>query len=277
MIDDGSTDDTAEIARRFEAEDRRVFAYSQPNAGPSAARNRGIRFSRGKLVSFLDSDDMLLPDNLEKMSAALESDPRNGMAWTDGWSFDHETKRIHVTSAMSTSSPPDHPPTDHEELYRLLVQKNFMLSSAMVRREVLLEVGGYDESMRFAEDYDLWLRVVGAGYLAARGPGKLVIQRERHDSLSKDEASMVRALRDRLERLSREPGVPASVASLARERSEYWGKRYGAESGEDLARSTALRARRVAGRVKRRVTGERPAFAEPPPEVAAAFPDLDRL
>ncbi len=275
VVDDGSADATSEVAEAF-AGDGRVSVHRQDNAGPSAARNRGIAASRAPVVAFLDSDDMMMPEYLAQMHAALESDRRNGMAYTDGWSLDHATKKIHVASAMSGSENPDEPPRDRDALLALMINRNFMLSGAMVRREVLLEVGGYDESMRFAEDYDLWLRIIGAGYLAARGPGRLIVQRERADSLSKDEASMWSALRDLLARLAADPDVSPAIADAAREKSEFWGAQASAATGRSRARAALLRARRVAGRVKRLGRG-RASFDEPPPEVAAAFPDLRNL
>ena len=76
VVDDGSRDDTAAVAAAIAAKDQRVSVRSQPNGGPSAARNSGIAAGKAELVSMLDSDDLWLPEYLEKMGAALEADPQ---------------------------------------------------------------------------------------------------------------------------------------------------------------------------------------------------------
>ena len=255
-----------------------MFAYSQPNAGPSAARNRGIRFSRGRLVSFFDSDDLLMPDYLVQMSAALESDPRNGMAYTDGWSFDHRTKKIHITSAMSGADAPERPPTDHAELYALLVRQNFMLSAAMVRREVLIEVGGYDETDEVRR---------GLRPLAADRRRGLPRSARRREARAPARARRLRSPRTRpaCSPRSRSCCAGSPPTPPPRRGSPPWrasarrtgARRLGAETGEDRRGAAVKRARGAAARVLRRSGRNRAAYDEPPPEVAAAFPDLERL
>jgi GT2 family glycosyltransferase len=275
VIDDGSTDETGKLAAAYEA-DSRVVAYSQPNAGPAAARNRGIRFARGELVSFLDSDDLMMPGYLAAMGAALDRAPEAALAYTDAWSLDDESRQVHVASAMSGADPPAEPPTESEELLLLLLRENFILASTTVRRRILEDLGGYDESMRFAEDYDLWIRIVSAGHRVAKVPGRLIIQRELSTSLSKDDVTMHEALRDLMDRIAEQDPRPR-VAQLARTRSGQL---------DAIARRLARRGpvgglvrgtRRLGGRVKRGLRSERPVHPEVPAEVAEAFPDLDAV
>jgi glycosyltransferase involved in cell wall biosynthesis len=86
VVDDGSSDDTAAVAEGFG--DRRIRVYRQENAGPSAARNRGIAEALGEYVSSLDSDDLWLPDYLAEMGRALEENPRADFAYTHAWILD---------------------------------------------------------------------------------------------------------------------------------------------------------------------------------------------
>ncbi|HMQ53549.1 MAG TPA: glycosyltransferase family A protein [Anaerolineae bacterium] len=72
VIDDGSTDDSAAIARRFEA---RVQLVQQPNQGAAASRNRGVALAQGQVLAFLDADDVWLPDKLARQLAALTTTP----------------------------------------------------------------------------------------------------------------------------------------------------------------------------------------------------------
>ena len=83
IVDDGSTDGTAELAARFAAEDPRVRVVRKPNGGPSSARNAGIAAARGELVCFLDADDMLLPEKINRQVAFLEFFPGCDLVYSD--------------------------------------------------------------------------------------------------------------------------------------------------------------------------------------------------
>ena len=105
VVDDGSTDDTSECARSF-AGDPRLRVISQPNRGPSAARNAGLAAAQGFYVSMLDADDLWLPEYLEVMGGALDANPDAPFAYTDAWVFDDGTGRIRRTPAMFYQRPP---------------------------------------------------------------------------------------------------------------------------------------------------------------------------
>ncbi|HET8976031.1 MAG TPA: glycosyltransferase, partial [Solirubrobacterales bacterium] len=274
VVDDGSTDGTAAIAGAYEERDKRVLAHSQPNGGPSAARNRGIRLSRGQAVSFLDSDDLLMPRYLEEMGRALEEDPGAGLAYTDAWSLDDRSRRIHKASAMSTAIRPGDQSAAPGRLLADLVRSNFILASATVRREALEAAGGYDESLGFAEDYDLWLKIVRAGYGVVRVGGLLVVQRERGDSLSKDEAAMLGGIATVLARVADDPAAPAEAREIARGRIAKLDARIAGIEGRARLAGARIRARHMAGALRRRVGGGPATHRTPPPEVAAAFPEL---
>jgi glycosyltransferase involved in cell wall biosynthesis len=273
VIDDGSTDSTPDVVEAIAAEDRRVRLSRQRNQGVAAARNAGIAQARGELVSFLDNDDLWLPRYLELMHEALEASPRAGFAYTDGWTLDDETRRIYVESTMSGSDPPEAPPDEPVELLRSLLRINYVLSSATVRRTVLDEVGVFDPGLSGVDEYDLWLRIADGGRLAARVPGRLVIQRERSDSQSKDEVLMARGLERVLERYADDPNRPPEIRQEADQQLRRWRTLLGALEGERGARERMLLARRALGRLRGRL-GEPATLDEPPPEVAAAFPDL---
>src|SRR5204863_2345947 len=111
VVDDGSTDDTAERARSIVA-DKRVQDIRQPNAGASAARNAGIEAAGGVYVSMLDADDLWLPCYLTVMGEALDRELEAGFAYTDAWLLEDETKRVRRTSVMFYENPPNPPPRD---------------------------------------------------------------------------------------------------------------------------------------------------------------------
>jgi glycosyltransferase involved in cell wall biosynthesis len=146
VVDDGSTDDSPELARRAGA---RVLR-TPTNGGPAAARNLGIREARGDVVAFLDADDLWEPTHLAVLLQLLERHPSAVLAFSrerriGGWEGEH---------------PRVLPENEAVDAFWPLLRKNFIPQMGVVaRRDALSAVGGYDESMRYAEDYDLWLRL----------------------------------------------------------------------------------------------------------------------
>jgi glycosyltransferase involved in cell wall biosynthesis len=149
VVDDGSTDNTAEVIRPYLA-DPRVRFEQVPHGGVSAAKNAGIHLSRAALLGFLDSDDLWLPHKLEAQLALFQGDPQLGVAYA---------RRVLINETgqdIAYRQPALHRGMILEPLF----QTNFVCqSSALVRRAVLDEVGLFDERCPPVEDYDLWLRV----------------------------------------------------------------------------------------------------------------------
>jgi glycosyltransferase involved in cell wall biosynthesis len=93
IIDDGSTDNTAQVCRDYEQRDARIKYVYQPNHGVAAARNHGFRLSRGKYIQFLDGDDFLMPEKLDKQLAYMEAHPETGVSYTNHFHFWNDTKQ----------------------------------------------------------------------------------------------------------------------------------------------------------------------------------------
>ncbi len=153
VVDDGSTDATAKVAERF---GEPVRCIRQENAGPSAARNRGIREARGTHVAFLDADDEWLPGHLERAAECFAAHPelawyaaaykrfaRNGRVWTDTVPADWLTDGAFLKDYLPAAGR------------RRIVHTD----TVVVRRGVLLEVGGFDTRFDRGEDLDLWFRI----------------------------------------------------------------------------------------------------------------------
>ena len=170
VVNDGSTDDTAEIVGRID--DPRIRLVNQANQGLPAARNAGIRASQGAYVAFLDSDDLLLPDFLHLGIEALQRMVRPGFAYTDAYVLDDATGRVRTTSAMAQFKPPTPPPKDSADFLLALMRVNFVYVSTIVPRDVLEATGGFNETLTSCEDYDLWLRILVDGHQAAWVPGQ---------------------------------------------------------------------------------------------------------
>jgi hypothetical protein len=269
VIDDGSTDDTAAVAAGFA--DPRVRVYSQENAGPSAARNRGIAQAVGEYVSSLDSDDLWLPDYLAEMGRALEENPRAGFAYTRAWVLD-ASDRFRTVPTGAWHRPPT-PMLPRDQFVSELLQECFV-NAPTIRRTALERVGGYDESLSHGEDWELWLRLANAGFEAVRVEGPLTIYRNRPGSHSADLAAMKVAptmvYRTVLERHNPSPQVRA----LTEARLQAIDRR------SRLDMRILLSIRGAVGTATRRLrvrylpSNRWHLQATPPPRVAEAFPDL---
>jgi len=157
VVDDGSTDDTRNRVRSF----RGVQLISQANAGPSAARNRGIAAAHGNYVAFLDSDDIWPEGKLAAQVEVARQHPEAGLIFGDCRIFTDEGPRART---FFEESALDRGFWGHSALvqdaYRKLFTTNFVpTGAAMVRKDCFSEVGPFDEQRRYVEDMELWFRL----------------------------------------------------------------------------------------------------------------------
>ena len=145
VVDDGSTDDTPKVAARYP----NVRCLHQANQGLPAARNAGWRAGRGRFVIFLDADDRLLPHAVDVGVAALLAHPDAAMA---------VGLERRIAADGSPLPTPRRARVEREHYAALLRRCWIVVSTAIHRREALVAVGGFDPTLRFAEDYDLYLR-----------------------------------------------------------------------------------------------------------------------
>lgn len=272
VVDDGSEDATAEVVGEL-ASDPRLRVLSQENRGLSAARNAGVAAAGAELVAFLDSDDLLLPDYLERMGAALAAHEDAGFAYTDAWLLDDESDRFARPSAMSWNQPPDHPPADPEAFLRLLIESNFIFVATTVRRAALEAAGPFDESLTAVEDYDLWLRVLAAGFGAARVPGRPAIKRNRAGAMTTHHRNMYANLERVCRKVAAAPDFSDEVRAAARVRAEFAAAEVAVLDGSAGAAAGARAGLEGAGRRLLAPLRERGAWhQQTPPELQAAFP-----
>lgn len=155
IVDDGSTDDSAEVARSLVARypERRMRLVEQANAGVSAARNTGIAAATGRYILPLDADDVIAPTMLEKTTAILDGDPAITIASTDVFAFTEDDLPPQVLPLPAYSKD-------------LLLQRLIMFYCSLYRREAWEAVGGYNEAMRAGEDWDFWIGCAEQGFEA---------------------------------------------------------------------------------------------------------------
>ena len=151
VVDDGSTDGTADMLQARYGE--RVKHVWQSNAGVSAARNHGLRLARGRYLALLDSDDEWLPEKTALQVAFLESRPDFGMVVCDVERIDGDYRHIDVFHRRDVIRE------DGWALRWLLHNPALVPASVMLRRQVVDQLGGFDETLRTAEDLEFHLRV----------------------------------------------------------------------------------------------------------------------
>ena len=157
VVDDGSADDTADRAATHPG----VRVIRQPNAGPSAARNRGIAETRAELIAFLDADDLWPEDSLATLLGLLTAHPDAGLAFGDCRGFDANgaAPRTQFESQGLDLGFFGHP-AEVRDPYALLLRCNFVPTGAtLARRGCIERAGGFDPARRRVEDLDLWLRM----------------------------------------------------------------------------------------------------------------------
>lgn len=150
VVDDGSTDDTRSMLEQRYPD--RVRYIRQDNAGVSAARNRGMAMSTGRYLALLDSDDEWLPEKTGRQVEWLEARPDFGMVLCDVYRVDPHYRPIDVFQRRKIIKE------DGWVLRHVLQDPAFAPSSALLKREVFGRTGGFDESLRTAEDLDFLLR-----------------------------------------------------------------------------------------------------------------------
>lgn len=153
IVDDGSTDNTREVAKKFQERDKRIKYFKHAiNKGGGAARNTGIRNSKGEYIAFLDSDDEWYPEKLEKQIGIFNKNDENLAAVYSGSFY------IDCRSGMAKREIPKKKGYILEDL----LKKNVVVGGAspvIIRRKCIESVGGFDERLPSRQDLDLWIRI----------------------------------------------------------------------------------------------------------------------
>ncbi|AHF85161.1 glycosyl transferase family A [Rhizobium leguminosarum bv. trifolii WSM1689] len=214
VVDDGSTDDTALICRRFAARDQRIRILSTENRGVAAARNTGIEASKSNYIAFLDADDLWHPTYIERMLSALYSLP-------EIWGAVYALHRFIDSEGYCTRSGSSLNARDSIFSRHLVFRFVGNGSGFMIRRAVVDKIGGYDSSytrqgIGGCEDFDFELRTA-EHFKIETVPLGLVGYRSHSAAMSSDRSRMARSLLAVTERcIARNPQLPAFVVSCAR-------------------------------------------------------------
>ena len=160
VIDDCSTDDTVEVARRALEQSGLAgcLVRCHANGGPARARNEGVRRSRGEFVAFLDSDDTWLPEKLDRQVALMRADPHVTLCGCQALWVDEESGRQWLQFHNL--------PTFNREGWRLLLWSTYIATPSVMARRDDLGIAPFDAKLRVAEDRDLWFKLATNGTVA---------------------------------------------------------------------------------------------------------------
>jgi glycosyltransferase involved in cell wall biosynthesis len=229
VIDDGSKDATASIAESIPG----VTCIRKPNGGVSSARNVGMRACSGDLIAFLDADDIWHPQKIAAQVALMQRYPHSDLNYTR---IVFDTAQFHPGASIPMPDPPHTLVNELEPTFR---QPYLGTSSVMVRRRAYERVGGFDESLPFAEDIKFFLHVVVKQPQVAILEYPAVYKRPVAGSLSEDSsAGYEKVLHVYRELIEQQPDIasryPAMVSKTIAEHHLRHGRselRYNRRSG----------------------------------------------
>jgi glycosyltransferase involved in cell wall biosynthesis len=152
IVNDGSTDNTANVVQPFVERDSRFKLLHKKNGGLSSARNYGINYAVGEYIALLDGDDTYHPDKLANHVGHLEQNPDVGVVYSASRAIRDDGRPTFITLSGK--------PVNSDPLLALLC-KNFIGhgSNGVFRRSLVSSIGEFDETLRSMEDIDFWLRV----------------------------------------------------------------------------------------------------------------------
>lgn len=245
VCDDGSTDD---LNAALEPYRDRIVLLRQRNGGEAAAKNAAARAASGDFVAILDADDVYLPERLAALGELAAARPDLDLLTTDA----------HLESGGRVVRRVYGPDWAFEvgDQRRAILRRNFVFGLAAVRRERLLEAGGFDETIRFTTDWECWIRLLLGGSLAGAVLEPLARYRVRETSLSADRTRMLEGRIASLRRALEHPSLTERERETALETIAARERELAVVRLHEAVRSGAADARRVAART---------AFAGPTP------------
>jgi len=187
IVDDGSTDNTQQIIQQLEGN---IHYIRQQNRGPSAARNAGIKAAKGEWIAFLDADDQWTKDKLEKQIRALQNSPELKLIAGDMSEIDVDNQVLDASVLnkhhfLEKFSALNGKPVPHAFIE--LLRKNFIpTGTVLIKKDILLEAGLFNDNIRYGEDLELWAKVASRHPITCL-PDVLMLRRQ-HGSNSTQSA-----------------------------------------------------------------------------------------
>jgi len=180
IVDDGSTDNTRNIISDYVSHDTRIKYVCQENKKQGAARNNGLRLSKGKFIAFLDSDDIWVADKLKVQLTCIQENGAD-LVFSAGFVFSTNTRFPDYEYNTILGK------LQGDKGFKSLLRQNFIpILSVLVTRQALKEVDGFHQSpdIQNVEDYHLWLKLLLKGFIFWGMPDKLFYYRQHKDQIT---------------------------------------------------------------------------------------------
>lgn len=155
VIDDGSTDQSLEVAKTFE--NKSITIISQPNSGVSTARNNGVKLAKHPYICFLDADDWWHPTFLEEMKQLITDFPDAGIYGSGYYIVKNGKERI---APIGVPQGFERGIIDYCEVYAKTLCMPIWTGAVIVPKNIFDEEGGFKSQLKLGEDFDLWIRIV---------------------------------------------------------------------------------------------------------------------
>lgn len=178
IVDDGSEDGSLQIAEQFEAADKRIrLIVQEGNKGNYPSRNHGMALARGEYIAVMDSDDVALPNRLERQVQFLQEHPGFTMVGSRVLLIDPEGAPVGSKEGLFT---------EHEDIDAALMERKWAVvhPTVLMRRSAVNAVGGYREKFRTCADHDIYIRLAELGRVANL-PEVLLCYRQHYSSLTR--------------------------------------------------------------------------------------------
>lgn len=186
LVDDGSTDETLELAQALTAGDDRIQAWRIAHGGPAVARNAAMERARGRLFALLDSDDVWAPSYLSTQIALLDRHPSVSVVTSNainrGGALEGRPIWAKTTGVVEL------------RLLDIIAQEDAVCIMSLFRREMADRIGGFDSQFTGNEDYHFWLRAAAAGFRILQNRQPLGYYRRRAGSVSTDDLRMLHGI-----------------------------------------------------------------------------------
>lgn len=189
IVNDGSGDATGNIIEAYSKKDNRIVVVTQTNQGVSAARNTGFRVAKGEYFSIFDADDIMMPTKIQSQVEFLVSNAHADLVYSNVYYFIDGAYDIYRHDLAIVSGP---------SVYKKLLQcGNFIYTSTVsFRRKIFDQHGGFDETLRSAEEFEYWLRLAQHGVKIVHQDQYLTLCRSRGNGLTSDSVMMYTTARE---------------------------------------------------------------------------------
>ncbi|WP_158288314.1 glycosyltransferase family 2 protein [Mucilaginibacter psychrotolerans] len=217
VIDDGSNDNTGNIIKQYKQQDARIKSISQQNSGQGNAKNAGIATSKGEYIAFLDADDLWLKEKLEVSVSALKA-ANVELLFTNYSVFNNELD-VNKTTTMQVGNAIY---KGREGIITFLNYNQIPNLTVLVKREAIISAGKFTD-IKVAEDYEMWLRMLGMGHTFQSIAAPLSLYRMHDNSITaKDRHATFELIQIIKDFGSKNHGYTNEARKIAREKIKYW-------------------------------------------------------